>query len=452
VVNPYRLFEQGLQLKPMPLPDTTTEAGKRLLMVHHDGDGFASRAEMAGNPYVSQVMLDEIIKKYPLPMTISVVEGETSATGVYAKDSPALEKIARNIFTQPNVEIASHTYSHPFSWSVVAGARSQSSLYKAYNLAIPNYKPTMQREVQGSIDYVNNRLAPKDKKVAIIHWSGDCNPGQKALLLAEKAGVVSVNGGDTLPTHSHPTLTKVGPVGLNKDGVFQVYAPNQNENVYTNNWTGPFYGFERSLETHQLTESPRRIKPVDIYFHTYLMSKPEGLKSLKKVLDWAMKQDFHPIKMSDYVRKAQDFNRVVVAKAGEGWLIRGLDHLQQLRIPQTMGYPDLINSVHIAGFNDDKDMRYVHAVGNQARLVLTNNQPNLPYLISANASVTQFLRTDTGFRLKLSASVPLDFSLNAPNCQVISNEGISSATAAPSANRQFRSRHAAATIEAVCRS
>ena len=28
---------------------------------------------------------------------------------------------------------------------------------------------------------------------------------------------------------------------------FQVYAPMQNENVYTNNWTGPFYGFERVI-------------------------------------------------------------------------------------------------------------------------------------------------------------------------------------------------------------
>jgi hypothetical protein len=451
VVNPYRLFEQGLQLKPMPLPDTTTEAGKRLLMVHHDGDGFASRAEMPSSPFASQVLLDEIIKKYPLPMTISVIEGETSTTGLYAKDSPALEKIARNIFAQPNVEIASHTYSHPFSWSVVAGARSQSNLYQSYNLAIPNYKPTMQREVQGSIDYVNNRLAPKDKKVAIIHWSGDCNPGQEALLLAEKAGIVSVNGGDTLPTHSHPTLTKVGPVGLNKDGVFQVYAPNQNENVYTNDWTGPFYGFERSLETHQLTESPRRIKPVNIYFHTYLMTKPEGLKSLKKVLDWTIKQDFHPIKMSAFVRKAQDFNRVVVAKAGDAWLIRGLDHLQQLRLPQSMGYPDLINSRHIAGFNDDKDMRYVHAVGNEAHLMLTPTPSNLPHLIDANASVTQFLRTNTGFKLKLSGSMPLTFTINAPNCQVISDESISSATAATSASRTFRSRHAAATIETLCR-
>ncbi len=450
VVNPYRLFEQGLKLKPMPLPDTTTENGKRLLMIHHDGDGFASRAELLDNPFASQVLLDEIVKKYPLPMTLSVIEGETSATGLYAKDSTALEKIARDLFIQPNVEIASHTYSHPFSWSVVAGARNETNLYKSYNLAIPNYKPTMQREVQGSIDYVNHRLAPKDKKVAIIHWSGDCNPGQEALLLAEKAGIVSVNGGDTLPTHSHPTLTKVGPVGLNKDGVFQVYAPNQNENVYTKDWTGPFYGFERSLETHQLTGSPRRIKPVNIYFHTYLMTKPEGLKSLKKVLDWAMKQDFHPIKMSEYVRKAQDFNQIVVAKTDDAWLVRGLDHLQQLRVPQTMGYPSLTNNV--VGFNDDQQMRYVHTVGKEARLKLTAQLPSFPYLVDANASVTQFVRTDAGFKFKLSGKMPLTFTLNAPNCQVTSHESLHSTAAATATNRTFRSRHATATIETLCRS
>lgn len=449
VVNPYRLFEQGLKLKPMPLPDTTTENGKRLLMVHHDGDGFASRAEIPGNPFASQVLLNEIVKKYPLPMTLSVIEGETSATGLYAKDSIELERIAREIFAQPNVEIASHTYSHPFSWSVVAGARNEANLYKSYNLAIPNYKPTMLREVQGSIDYVNNRLAPKDKKVAIIHWSGDCNPGQEALLLAEKAGIVSVNGGDTLPTHSHPTLTKVGPVGLNKDGVFQVYAPNQNENVYTKDWTGPFYGFERSLETHQLTETPRRIKPVDIYFHTYLMTKQEGLKSLKKVFDWAMKQDLHAITMSEYVRKAQDFNQIVVAKTGDVWLVRGLDHLQQLRVPQTMGYPSLTNN--IVGFNDYQQMRYVHAVGKEARLMFTPQLPSFPYLVDANASITQFMRTDTGFKLKLSGKMPLAFSINAPNCQVTSDESLHSAAAATSASRTYRSRHATAAIEAVCR-
>jgi hypothetical protein len=309
----------------------------------------------------------------------------------------------------------------------------------------------MTREIQGSIDYINNRLAPADKKVKVLLWSGDCNPGKEAMLLAENAGVVAVNGGDTIITNSRNTLTRVAPVGLNKDGFFQVYAPNQNENVYTNDWSGPFYAFASAIETYQLTDSPRRIKPVDIYFHTYLSSKKEGLLSLKKVFDWAMAQPLHPIKMSEYVRKARDFNQVVIAQDVAGWLVRGLDSLQELRVPQGMGYPDLVASTNVAGFSDAQGMRYVHIVGNEAKLSFVSSAPVLPYIIDANAGITQFERTSSGFRLKLLGQMPLTFSLNAPNCQVTSHESLNSLTAATSASRQFSSRHAASTIEALCR-
>jgi hypothetical protein len=451
LVDPYALFEQGLQLKPMPLPDVTTENGKRILMVHHDGDGFPSRAEIPGSPFAGKVLLDQIVKKYPIPMTMSVIEGEVSPTGLYPKDAPALEKIAREMFAQPNVEIASHTYSHPFSWAVVQGARSESNLYQVYNLAIPNYKPSTEREVTGSIDYVNRRLAPKNKKVKVIHWSGDCNPGKDALLMAEKDGVVSINGGETKETLSHDTLTKVGPVGLNKDGAFQVYAPNQNENVYTNDWTGPYYGFSRVIETFNLTESPRRIKPVDIYFHSYLVTKPAGLAALKTVFEWAMKQPLYPMVLSDYIRKAEDFNRVVVAKEGDRWHVRGLDHLKELRIPQAMGYPELLNSNNVIGFNDDQGMRYLHLIDNEADFQLVDTPPDIPYLVDANAAVTSFSRTPSGMLFKLAGHVPLDFTINASHCQVISHEGLFHVATTATSNQQYRSRHAAATVEAVCR-
>ncbi len=453
LTNPYALFRKGLKLQDMPMPDTTTESGRRMLMVHHDGDGFVSRAEMPGNPYAAQVMLDEIIKKYPIPMTISVIEGETSSKGLYPQSSVEAEKIARNIFAQPHVEIASHTFSHPFSWAVVAGARKSSDLYGSYNLAIPNYTPNIPREVLGSVDYINTRLAPKNKKVKIIHWSGDCNPGKDALALAEKLGIASVNGGETKQTLSHDTVTVLGPVGLNKDGLFQVYAPNQNENVYSNDWTGPFYGFERSIETHQLTEKPRRTKPVDIYFHSYSFTKPEGMKAVKKVLDWALAQSLHPVAMSDYARKAQDFNRIVVARDGTGgWRVRGLTHLQQIRIPQRMGYPSLSVGSNIAGFNDANDMRYLHVVGTETHFVLQPEAPNVPYLVEANAAIKQFERTSSGFRIQLSGHMPLAFSINATNCQVSSREVLSTDDTTTSNLRKFRSRHAAATIEALCRS
>lgn len=452
VVNPYSLFERGLQLKSMPLPDTTTENGRRLLTVHNDGNGFADRAEMQGTPFSSKVVLDAIVKKYPLPMSMSVIEGEISSFGVHAKDSRALEKIARDMFAQPNVEIASHSYSHPFNWGVTAGDRSEVNRYQAYNLLIPNYRPSIQREIEGSIDYINNYLAPKNKKVMMFNWSGDFNPSKEALRLVEALNVASVNGGETKATFSHNTLTKVGPVGMNKDGVFQVFSPNQNESAYTNYWTGPFYGFERVLETYQLTDSPRRIKPVGVYFNTYLASKPEGLASLKKVLNWTMSQSLHPVFMSDYVRKARDFNQVVVAKRIDNrWEVRGLDNLKELRLPQDMGYPDLSNSSNISGFNDEQGMRYLHAVGNQVGFSLVDTEQQLPYLISANATVTRFERTPSGFKLQLSGQVPLSFSLNASNCQVNSHEKLNSSASATSTHRQFSSRYAASSIEALCR-
>lgn len=451
VTNPYALFERGLQLHPMPQPDTTTETGRRLLMVHHDGDGFPTRAELPGAPFASQVMLEEVVKKYPLPMSLSVIEGEVSSTGLYPKESAQLEQIAKTMFAQPNVEIASHTYSHPFSWGVVSGARNTSNLYQEYNLPIPNYHASMQREVEGSIDYINQRLAPKDKKVAIFNWSGDCNPGKDALALVKKAKIVSVNGGDTMISNTRHSLTRVGPVGLNKDGNFQVYAPNQNENVYTNNWNGPFYGYKHVLETYRLTDKPRRIKPVDIYFHTYALSKKTSIDSVKNVLNWAIQQPFHPVYMSEYAHKALEFNDIVVAKTPDNqWIIRGLSALQELRIPQSMGYPNFDSSPQVVGFNDHQDQRYLHVSGNDIRLTLTPEKPTRPYLINANGQIDHFHRTIHGFKLTLTSYVEPKFLVQSQDCVLKTNRDVlthqfTEKYASPHA------KHVTTQIEAVCR-
>src|SRR5690606_1597373 len=73
----------------------------------------------AANEYSAQVLYRRILKKYPVPMTVSVIEGEIGPQGAHPELSHELEPIARQIFALPNVEIASHSYSHPFfSWQV----------------------------------------------------------------------------------------------------------------------------------------------------------------------------------------------------------------------------------------------------------------------------------------------------------------------------------------------
>ncbi|MGC7969982.1 hypothetical protein ACP3WE_24460, partial [Salmonella enterica] len=74
-----------------------------------------------------------------------------------------------------------------------------------------------------------------------------------------------MNGGDTMITRSRNTWTDIAAQGVRKQGWYQVFAPNQDENVYTGNWTGPFYGFERAIESYELTGEPVRFKAVDIY-------------------------------------------------------------------------------------------------------------------------------------------------------------------------------------------
>jgi hypothetical protein len=47
-IQPIAFMKAALHLQDMPSPSVTTENGRRLLMSHVDGDGFASRAEFPG--------------------------------------------------------------------------------------------------------------------------------------------------------------------------------------------------------------------------------------------------------------------------------------------------------------------------------------------------------------------------------------------------------------------
>ena len=54
VIDPFAFLARALALPDLPVPDPTTESGRRLLLVHVDGDGFPSRAERPGAPTAAQ--------------------------------------------------------------------------------------------------------------------------------------------------------------------------------------------------------------------------------------------------------------------------------------------------------------------------------------------------------------------------------------------------------------
>ncbi len=167
LIDPVAFFQKALQLPPMPVPDVTTENGRRVFLFHIDGDGFVSKAERPGYPISGKVMTDEVLSRRALPVTASVIEGEIAQPAFTPNNPPNLKKAARAMFALPNVEIASHSYSHPFKWGL-----AEAGVGESYHLDIPGYVFNIQRETKDSIDYINRRLVPPGKK----KWKSICGP------------------------------------------------------------------------------------------------------------------------------------------------------------------------------------------------------------------------------------------------------------------------------------
>ena len=459
LVDPFAFLQQALRLPAIPIPDTTTENGRRLLLAHVDGDGFPSRAELPGSPLAAQVLLTEIFEKYRIPQTMSVIEAEVAPHGLHPSLSPEMEEIARKMFRLPHIEVGSHAYSHPFLWDTSV----QHGLFKdnpeaAQSLAVPGYTMDLEREIVGSTRYINERLTPKDKQVKLFQWTGDTAPNARALELTYRAGLLNINGGDTSISRDNPSLTAIGGLGIRKNGFLQVYAPITNENIYTNLWTGPFYGFQRAIETFEMTDSPRRIKPVGIYYHSYSASKPAALKALKKVYDWALAQPLHPVHASEFARKVQDFYDYAIARDGQGWRLRSSNGaLRTVRLPDALGLPQPGTSQAVAGWRPGTEGQYVHLSDPSALLQTGGREIGTPYLYEANARLEEWTADEDGLRvqLRLRGHVPLEFALaNTQTCQVRANQrnlaALRSGAQTRTAVQHFRLPDVAAQIQILC--
>jgi hypothetical protein len=432
-IQPMSFLKAALRLQDMPSPSVTTENGRRLLMSHVDGDGFASRAEFPGPDYSGEALYQRIFTRYNVPMTLSVIEGEVGPAGLHKDISPRLEEIARKMFALPHVEIGTHTYSHPFQWEQL-DAKTGAPVDRgggdaAFSLNIPGYHFNVDREITGSIDYINSRLAPPGKKTVLLQWSGDCQPPAFVVRKVHEAGVYDINGGDTVITKGNNSWTVIAPIGVDKGpGAYQVYAPNQDENVYTNDWQGPFYGFTRVLETFSMTDRPLRFKPIDIYYHMYSGTKLASLRALDQIFSTVLKQPVMPVYVTEYIRKVLDWRTFAVAKEvgpqGGDWVVRGNGEVRELHWPQA-SKPVLADASGVTGFATGPDGTYIHIDGGGARFAIggVTNADAVPYIGEANGFVRNFRRTAQGMRFEFAGHYqPFVKLANAQQCKVSVNK------------------------------
>ncbi|PHR58935.1 MAG: hypothetical protein COA44_01970 [Arcobacter sp.] len=405
VLNPFRFFKEALGLESIPIPDPTTQNGKRLLFTHIDGDASMNKAEWDPRSYSIGVMYEKILKKYKIPQGVSIVEAETNPNGLYPKDSKALEEIARKIYKLPYIEAATHTYTHPFAWKKIKDGK----LDEKYRLKIKGYDFSIDREIMGSLSYINTRLLPKDKKRArTVYWTGDCSPAEDVLEYTYKHNLLNINGGDTIITNDKPWLFLVAPYGIKRGEYIQVYTGAENENVYTNDWRGPFWGYQKVIQTFELTNKPRRLKPIDIYYHFYAASKIASLNALDKVYKYALSQDVFPIYTSEYIPKVLEFYDVSISKERMGWNLYGMDHLKTLRLDTKNPKIRYENSQSVLGQKTQDTSSYIHLNTNEEVIRLNiGKSENENYLISTNAKVLDYQREEKDIHFTLKGYLPL---------------------------------------------
>lgn len=417
ILDPFAFLQQALRLPAIPRPDATTENGRRVATVHIDGDGFLSRAEVTGSPYAGREVLDTFIKPHALLTSVSVIEGEIGPKGRYPHLSRELEPIAREIFADAKVEVATHSFSHPFFWQPER-ARLREGFTADYGMSmtIPGYDTLdFTREVVGSTAYINERLTSASKPVKMIFWTGDALPDAATIKLAYDAGLANVNGGTTILTHARPSLTGLSPLIRPTAGGVQYYAPIINENLYTNLWQGPYYGFRDVLETFELTDGPRRLRGLHLYYHFYSATKQASIRTMKEIYRSMLAEQPISLWMSQYITRMHGLHQASLARLADGrWQIRAMDGLRTLRLDPSLGWPDLARSQGVAGVRDLPQGRYVHLSSSGAVLALRGERDPRPALEQANLPLLGWDYLDEN-RVKLSfaGEMPLRFSVRA---------------------------------------
>ncbi len=439
-IDPFRFLPAALGLPVIPVPDITTENGRRIFFSHIDGDGFIEPAEWDPSRIAGEVIRDEFLKKYQFPFTVSVIEGEISGNGAYPKDHVRYEAVARSIFALPNVEPASHSFSHPFYWGVAGNA----SLYEMRNLHIPGYVLDYRREIYGSRDYVDS-LLPPGKRTRILHWTGNCLPDQTQIKMAREAGLLNINGGGSTAMNFVPWLSRMMPSFIERGGETQVYSPIQNENVFTEGWKHPFYRFIQVMETIKLTGEPRRLKPVNVYFHFFSGSKLSSVSALRKVYSWVSGLKTTPMKTTDWTLRAGDFKTTFLAKDSHGaWTLRNAGYLRTLRVPAAFGIPDLRAGSGLAGFKREGDQLYLHLDGSGSAHISFSGSPAPAYIEETSAILSSFERRGRGFTASLNSEAPGELVLGGTaGCRIRLN-------GAPTASARLKLNKGEFTLHVDC--
>ncbi len=407
-IDPFFFFSRALGVDHTPRPDVTTRNGARVFYSHIDGDGITSRTRFDQKRSTGDVLYTEIFHRESwAPFSVSVIVAEMMPR---LKGNANAINMAKKIFRLPNVEPASHTFSHPLVWDRALVTSVDIDNYADIGITketfsneavlpwvIAGYSFDPKKETVGAIDFINRNLSPPNRKARLLQWSGNCLPPRSTIKLAQDAGILNINGGDLRFDATYPSYIYVAPLFRKAGNYIQVYSSASNENLYTNNWTGLFGGFVNVINTYKRTESPIRVAPVNLYFHFYSGERLESLNALKKILKWVKTQNAFPMFTTEYVESVLDFANMKITPIGTAqWIVENSGDCRTIRFDNYSAATivDMEKSSGVLGYKYEKKSLYVHLDEHyRHRIVLTRRKTRrIPYLSFATSDVHGFGR------------------------------------------------------------
>lgn len=392
LIDPFAFFRLAFATDDLPKPDTTTIAGRRIFYSHIDGDGWNNMTqieEYKEKPVLSaRVIMDKVIKPHPeLPVTLTVIAGDVDPHWAAVEDSRAA---AKEFYALPQVEAGSHTYSHPFYWQFFKdgdakqeipylshyaqatwkplakdAAKVSKAAYLPSGYVVPRayaYEPfNITKEIDGSLAELMP-LLPEGKTLAVLTWSGNCSPWEAAVRMVREKNLRNINGGDSRLDPDYPNYASLAPIGRTVGAEQQVYASTSNENTYTSLWSKDYHAFGYLQQTLRRSESPVRLKPLNIYYHIYSGERDASLAALLSNIAYAESQDIAPVTASRYTRIADGFYTTqLVQLAPDTWRVEGRGELQTIRFDRhSFDAVDFTRSKGVIGQRQFQGSLYVY--------------------------------------------------------------------------------------------
>ena len=261
-------------------------------------------------------------------------------------------------------------------------------------------------EVNGSVRVIES-LCPPGKKVRLMQWSGSTFPFEKFLKAVRKAGLRNINGGDTRLDDEFPSYAWVMGLSRQVGQERQIYSSASNENTYTNKWSNRYFGFRYWKKTIDNTGAPRRVKPVDLYYHMFTGERVASLNALIENLNYARTLELTPITASYYASIADGFFSTQIEELNPQvnpgvWQISSRDGLNTFRFDQTGICVDYDRSQGILGSRIANGSLYIAIDPAVAVAVLATSKgqcnSRLPFLIESRWPVEKLQRTEDSFR------------------------------------------------------